>query len=56
MLPEFLRVFRDFDIVIYGLMLILITMFMPKGLIGGIETLFKITIDKIKGGAQNAKR
>ncbi|MBN1365833.1 MAG: branched-chain amino acid ABC transporter permease [Syntrophaceae bacterium] len=37
MLPEFLRVFRDFDIVIYGLMLILMTMFMPGGLIGGIK-------------------
>jgi branched-chain amino acid transport system permease protein len=37
MLPEFLRVFRDFDIIIYGLMLILITMFMPGGLIGGFE-------------------
>ena len=50
MLPEFLRVFRDFDIVIYGLMLILITMFMPKGLIGGLEALAKIIVDKKKGG------
>ena len=38
MLPEFLRVFRDLDIIIYGLMLILITMFMPGGLISGFET------------------
>lgn len=37
-LPEFLRVFRDLDIIIYGLMLILITMFMPGGLIGGFKT------------------
>ncbi|MBP1711158.1 MAG: branched-chain amino acid transporter permease, partial [Deltaproteobacteria bacterium] len=50
MLPEFLRVFRDFDIVIYGLMLILITMFMPSGLIGGLEALFKIIVSKIKWG------
>ena len=49
MLPEFLRVFRDFDIVIYGLMLILITMFMPTGLIGGLEALIKIIVSKIKG-------
>ncbi len=48
-LPEFLRVFRDFDIVIYGLMLILITIFMPKGLIGGLESLVKIIANKIKG-------
>jgi len=37
MLPEFLRVFQDFDIIIYGLMLILMTMFMPGGLISGIQ-------------------
>lgn len=37
MLPEFLRVFQDLDIVIYGLMLILMTMYMPGGLISGIE-------------------
>jgi branched-chain amino acid transport system permease protein len=36
MLPELLRVFQNFDIVIYGLMLILMTMFMPGGLISGI--------------------
>ncbi|MHB8137125.1 MAG: branched-chain amino acid ABC transporter permease [Smithellaceae bacterium] len=51
MLPEFLRVFRDFDIVIYGLMLILITMFMPTGLIGGLEMLTKMIARKIKGSA-----
>lgn len=39
LLPEFLRVFHDFDIVIYGLLLIVMTMFMPGGLIGGFETL-----------------
>src|SRR5208283_53978 len=36
MLPELLRVFQNFDIVIYGLMLILMTMFMPGGLVSGI--------------------
>ena len=39
LLPEFLRVFHDFDIVIYGLLLIVMTMFMPGGLIGGFEIL-----------------
>jgi branched-chain amino acid transport system permease protein len=39
MLPEFLRVFQDFDIVIYGLLLILMTMFMSGGLVGGIRWL-----------------
>ena len=39
LLPEFLRVFHDFDIVIYGLLLVVMTMFMPGGLIGGFEAL-----------------
>ena len=39
LLPEFLRVFHDFDVIIYGLMLILMTMFMPGGLISGFEVL-----------------
>jgi branched-chain amino acid transport system permease protein len=39
LLPEFLRVFHDFDIIIYGLLLILMTMFMPGGLISGFGLL-----------------
>jgi branched-chain amino acid transport system permease protein len=37
LLPEFLRVLQDYDIVVYGLMLILMTMFMPGGLVSGIR-------------------
>jgi branched-chain amino acid transport system permease protein len=48
MLPEFLRVFRDLDIVIYGLMLILITMFMPGGLISGIEAAARFVVARIR--------
>ncbi len=54
LLPELLRVFQDFDIVIYGLMLILITMFMPGGLISGIETLAKFVVSRIRGKQSNA--
>jgi branched-chain amino acid transport system permease protein len=36
-LPEFLRVLQDFDIVVYGLMLILMTMYLPGGLISGLQ-------------------
>ena len=46
MLPEFLRVFQDFDIIIYGLMLILMTMFMPGGLISGIEAIARFIAAK----------
>jgi len=50
MLPEFLRVFQDFDIVIYGLMLILMTMYMPGGLISGIEAAARLLSVRIKKG------
>ncbi|NMC74344.1 MAG: branched-chain amino acid ABC transporter permease [Geobacteraceae bacterium] len=33
LLPEFLRTFQDYDIVAYGLLLILMTMYMPGGLV-----------------------
>lgn len=48
MMPEFLRVFQDFDIVLYGLMLILMTMFMPGGLISGIETIARFVANRIR--------
>ena len=35
-LPEMLRAFQDYDIIVYGLLLILITMFMPGGLVKGL--------------------
>jgi branched-chain amino acid transport system permease protein len=54
-LPEFLRVLQDFDIVVYGLMLILITMFMPGGLISGLQQIAEFAKNKIKGkGRANA--
>lgn len=40
LLPELLRAFQDYDIVIYGLMLILMTMFMPGGLVRGVTSIF----------------
>lgn len=48
LLPELLRVFQDFDIVIYGLMLILITMYMPGGLISGLERVAGMVAAKIR--------
>jgi branched-chain amino acid transport system permease protein len=33
LLPEFLRTLQDYDIVFYGLLLVLMTMFMPGGLV-----------------------
>jgi branched-chain amino acid transport system permease protein len=48
-LPEFLRVLQDFDIIVYGLMLILMTMFMPGGLISGLQRVATFAYGKIKG-------
>ncbi len=54
MLPEWLRVFQDFDIVIYGLMLILITMYLPGGLISGLETMARMVRRRIRGKQSDA--
>jgi branched-chain amino acid transport system permease protein len=35
-LPELLRAFQDYDIIVYGLLLIIMTMFMPGGLAKGL--------------------
>ena len=40
-LPEYLRAFQDYDILIYGSILLLIMMFLPKGLFAGILRLIK---------------
>jgi branched-chain amino acid transport system permease protein len=40
LLPEMLRAFQDYDIVIFGAVLIVMTMFMPGGLVRGIPALF----------------
>jgi len=52
MLPEILRVFRDFDIVIYGLLLILMTIFMPGGLISGLDMLAQFVQSKLTGRSE----
>src|SRR5512137_1538265 len=51
LLPEFLRTFQDFDIVAYGLLLVLMTMYMPGGLVR-IPALIRPMLAKIKAGAE----
>jgi branched-chain amino acid transport system permease protein len=54
-LPEFLRVLHDFDIIVYGLMLIIMTMYMPGGLISGLQQIAELAGEKIKSrGAKHA--
>jgi branched-chain amino acid transport system permease protein len=40
-LPEYLRVFDRFDILVYGAILLLILLFMPEGLLEGTPVLFR---------------
>lgn len=46
LLPELLRAFQDYDIIIYGLILILSTMFMPGGLVRGIPAALAAILPK----------
>jgi len=41
LLPEYLRAFHDYDILIYGSTLLVIMMFLPQGLFAGILSLIK---------------
>ncbi len=47
-LPEFLRILQDFDIIVYGLMLIIMTMYLPGGLISGLTQIAGFIGGKIK--------
>jgi branched-chain amino acid transport system permease protein len=41
-LPEYLRVFEDYDVLVYGFILLFIIMFLPGGLIRGFEMLSRV--------------
>lgn len=49
LLPEFLRTFQDYDIVVFGLLLILMTLFMPEGLVKGPAQLRQLFSRKGRG-------
>lgn len=53
LLPEFLRGANDYDIIIYGALLMIMVMFMPGGLVRGIPALF-LRLFKQKGESGNA--
>jgi branched-chain amino acid transport system permease protein len=53
LLPEFLRVLQDYDIIVYGLMLIIMTMYLPGGLIAGLQRIASFAAGKIKGGGKS---
>jgi len=47
-LPEMLRAFQDYDIIVYGLLLIVMTMFMPGGLVKGVPSAFSRVWSKLQ--------
>lgn len=51
LLPEMLRDAKDYDIIIYGVILMLMVMFMPGGLVRGIPELFRKITGKGGGHA-----
>lgn len=52
MLPEILRTFQDYDIIVYGSLLIVMTIYMPGGLVKGVPALFRrLNPKKAKEGA-----
>jgi len=54
LLPEMLRAFQDYDIVIYGLLLILMTMFMPGGLARAFPAIVAAISPKKPEGGQGS--
>jgi branched-chain amino acid transport system permease protein len=54
LLPEILRAFQDYDIVVYGLLLILMTMFMPGGLVRGFPGIVAAIFPKKPEGGQGS--
>lgn len=53
LLPEFLRAAHDYDIIIYGALLMVMVMFMPGGLVRGVPDLIK-KVFRGRAGADHA--
>lgn len=48
-LPEFLTVFHDYEILVFGLILMIVMIFMPRGLLRGIEDLAVTAYTRLTG-------
>ncbi len=55
LLPELFRTFQDYDIVVYGIVLIVMTMFMPGGLVRSVPLLARSLFGKISAGRSSEK-
>ena len=54
LLPELFRTLQDYDIVVYGIVLIVMTMFMPGGLVRGLPLLARFLLAKLRSGLASA--
>ncbi|MGO9137622.1 MAG: branched-chain amino acid ABC transporter permease [Syntrophales bacterium] len=54
LLPELFRTLQDYDIVVYGIALIVMTMFMPGGLVRGVPLLARFMLAKLRSGIASA--
>ncbi|MGZ6210182.1 MAG: branched-chain amino acid ABC transporter permease [Syntrophales bacterium] len=54
LLPELFRTLQDYDIVVYGIVLIVMTMFMPGGLVRGVPLLARFLLAKLRSGLASA--
>ena len=48
MLPEFLRVFEEIEILIFGVILVLCMMFLPDGIVGGFKRLCRLIANRLR--------
>ena len=53
LLPEFLGVFNDYDILMYGVILLGMMMFLPQGLTGLTSKIVQLVLSKWKTRIQN---
>ncbi|MEJ2069151.1 MAG: hypothetical protein P8X58_01875 [Syntrophobacterales bacterium] len=53
-LPELLVVFHDYEIIIFGGILMVVMIFLPRGLVRGILDLWELRRYKKKGGPSPA--
>ena len=53
-LPEFLRAFHDFEVLIMGGILVVCMIFLPGGFAGGIRWLTSLALRKLGRGGSNA--
>jgi branched-chain amino acid transport system permease protein len=45
---EVLRSFKDYQMILYGVGIVLITMYMPNGIVGGLKSLMRMVVGNVQ--------